>query len=215
MDLNKYGPFADIVAIIFGLAALFSTLVARAIGGIKQWTDLMGDTSPFLVLAGPRAVAVVLIAISFLTLTPSTVWFFIVLAVIAALITFVNIPRFNRDRAIYTCEVREVATDGSQAVDAKGVLKKRRLIIGSEEKLLPHAKRAFDEARKQNRGLSLCAFLGGFGSSEPYDASAAWSREELANIAKRLFTQLTWIVLAAVLALYWAAAIVEIKLRTG
>jgi hypothetical protein len=71
MFSGKYDPFATTIAIAAALFAVFSVLLMKAVGKVSQWTFLADDSPPFMVTAGARALAIALIALTFIFIDKS------------------------------------------------------------------------------------------------------------------------------------------------
>lgn len=208
--MDKYGPFVNIVAIALALIATFSTLLLKMLGNLKQWTWLISGSPSFLVTAGARIVAVVIMAITYVTINNSNyVWFEVVAALIAGF-GFWSVVRFDYLRKIHIVPIPLVGKNGQQLVDRHKKPRFENIVIGLESQMLPDAKAAFDKARKQRGGLSLVQFMGGYGSNKVNDPEALWDREILASISNKLTVTLMCIVLSAVTALFLAAFVIEV-----
>jgi hypothetical protein len=101
---SKYGPFAETIAIASALVAVFSGLLLQMVGKVSQWTWLIHDSPSFMVTAGARAVAVALIAFSFVFIDKSNYGWFAGAAVLFAVAAFVLIGRFNFLRNAHLCK---------------------------------------------------------------------------------------------------------------
>jgi hypothetical protein len=212
MDLTQYGPFATVVAVAAALIATFSLTLLKMIGDAAKWTWMVQNTPPFLVTAGARAIAVGLIAATFLSIDKTNYGLFATAAVAFGLLMVVLLAAFDRDRRLHTYAVPDLNANGSVKKDAKGRPVEKMLVIGSEATLRPEAAKAFAAARKA-KGVSLTGFLGGYGHPRVNDPETAWTREELAGIANRMTLMLVVIMLSAVMALYLAASAIEIARR--
>jgi hypothetical protein len=69
MDLDKYGPFMNVVAVASALVATFSMLLLKMFGGIQRWTWLTSGAPSFVVTAAARSVAVALMALTYIVIT--------------------------------------------------------------------------------------------------------------------------------------------------
>lgn len=117
MNLSDYGPFASIITVAAALVSVFSLLLLKAVGRVTQWTWLAHDTPPFLVTAGARALAVALIAVTFLLINKNNYLLFVTAAVIFGVLMVVLISWFDRLRRVHIYKVPQVQADGSPAVD--------------------------------------------------------------------------------------------------
>jgi outer membrane protein OmpA-like peptidoglycan-associated protein len=212
MHLSEYGSFASIIAVAAALVSVFSLLLLKAVGRVKQWTWLIHDTPPFLVTAGPRALAVALIAVTFLLINKNNYLLFVIAAVIFGVLMVVLIGWFDRLRKVHIYKVPQVQADGSPAVDRRKPLFKT-LVIGNESDMNAAAKRAFAEARRRHGGLSLIDFMSGYGATGTNNPEALWSRAQLAQISNRMTMCLMGILLCGVMALYLSASSIEVKQR--
>ncbi len=74
--MDKFGPFASVVAIAIALVAVFGTLILQMLGNLEQWTWLAGGSPSILVAAGPRMVAVAAMALTYVTINQTNyMWF--------------------------------------------------------------------------------------------------------------------------------------------
>lgn len=208
--MDKYGPFVNVVAIALALVATFSTLLLKMLGNIKQWAWLISGSPSFLVTAGARIVAVVIMAITYVTINNSNYVWFEVVAALIAVFGFWSVVRFDHLRKIHIVPIPLVGKNGKQLVDKNKNPRFENVVIGLESQLRPEAKAAFNKAIKQRGGLSLVQFMGGYGSTKLNDPEALWEREILAAISNKLTTTLMFIVLSAVTALFLAAFVIEI-----
>jgi hypothetical protein len=211
--MDEYGPFANIAALALALVALFSMLLLKSIGSVKRWTWLVDDSPSFLVTTGPRALTVVLMAIAYLTASESNQTWLIVAAVLCGVLCLVSIAYFDRTRRIHVVAVPLVGPDGAQLTDGRGRPLTENVVIGTEDDLMPVAKKALAKSRKKAGGVSLAGFMSGFGATKVNDPEALWERTLLARIGSRLSLTLTAIVLFAVLSLFLAALILDVSLR--
>jgi hypothetical protein len=213
MDLSEYGPFASIIAIAAALVSVFSLLLLKAVGKVRQWTWLIHDTPPFLVTGGARSLAIALIAATFLTINKNNYLWFILATVIIASLMVVLIGWFDRLRRIHIYKVPYVRSDGAPAVDDKGRPLFKNIVIGNESDMNATAKRAFAEARRKHGALSLTDFMSGFGAKETNNPEALWTRLQLAKISNRMTMVLMGILLCGVMVLYLSASSIEVTQR--
>ena len=215
MDWSDYGPFAATIAIVAALISCFSLLVARTFGRLCRWTWLIHSTPHFVVRAGAQVPAVVVIAMTFLTINSSNYLLFAISSVSLASATVILIWQFERKRKIHVVPIPLTASDGTHARDRNGKLLFTNIVIGKEDAMLPTPANDFAKAKERRHGLSLVAFMGGYGTSNLNDPEAVWSREHLASISSRMTMLLIAIVLTGVLAVYLAASCVEVASRSG
>ena len=209
MDLSKYGPFANVVAIASALVATFSILLLKMLGRVKQWTWLMSGTPSFLVTAGARMLAVALIAVTYVTIGKSTYLWFGGAAILAGTLGFVSVVRFDRLRRLHITSIPLVGANGKQLMDKKRRAIEQNVVIGLEDNLRPEAKVALAEARKNKGGLSVRQFMSGYGAQRVNDPESLWDSALLVNINSRLTTTLMGIILLSVMTLFWAAFTIE------
>jgi hypothetical protein len=126
MFTGKYGPFAETVTIAAALLAVFSLFLLKMVGRVSQWTWLVHDSPSFMVTAGARALAVALIALSFIFIDKTNYGGFAGGAVLFAIIMFVLIGWFDKFRKAHLCKVPLLNADGSPA-KAFGVGESRSL----------------------------------------------------------------------------------------
>jgi hypothetical protein len=208
--MEKFGPFTNIVAIASALVATFGLLLLKMLGPTKKWAWLASDTPPFLVAAGPRILAVALMAVSYIAITPSNYQWFAVAAVLIGVFGFIIVSRFDRLRKRHVVSIPLVGKRGQQLVDKKKKPVFESVVIGTEAQMRPEAKAALDEARRKKGGLSLIQFMGGYGAQKVNDPGAIWDHDLLADISSKLTTYLMYIVLAAVMALFLGALVIDI-----
>src|SRR5438309_4180694 len=174
MHVEKYGPFIDVVAVASALAATFSLFLVKSFGSLKRWTWLTSGAPSFLVSAAPRAVAVTLMAFTYVIIRKENLKWFAGAAVICGLLAFVAIAIFDRQRERHVAVIPQVAPDSTPLVDHKNDPVVHHVVVGSEATLRKDAKTAFDKARKQSPGLSLMQFMSGFGPQHLNDPNALW-----------------------------------------
>jgi len=210
--MEEYGPFANIAAVALALVALFSMLLLKTIGSVKKWTWLADSSPSFLVTAGPRVLAIALMATAYLTAKKSNQTWFVAVTIVCGVLCLVAIAYFDRQRRVHVLGIPLVGPDGTQLTDADGTPKTRNVVIGTEKDLVPAAKRALKAARAAGVGISLARFMSGYGNPVN-DPEALWDRGLLARIGSRLTLTLTGIVLFAVLTLFLAALLVDVAQR--
>lgn len=206
MSPSDYGPFANVVAVACALVATFSALMLKAFGRIARWTWLAAGSPPFLVTAAPRAVALAVMSATYISIDKSNYHFFAALAMLAGILTFLAVVRFDWLRRIHVVTIPLVGGDGRQVGEAN-------VVIGVEKAMQTEARRALAAARKNNGGLSLSDFMSGFGATRVNDPEAIWDREELERIRSKLMLSLMSALLCGVLALFWSALVVEVFSR--
>lgn len=215
MDPSQYGPFANVVTIATALVATFAMLIVKAIGRVRRWTWLAGDTAPpFLVTAGPRLVAVVAMAVTYVTIDADNYLGFAGGAFAIAILGFAAVARFDHLRKVHLCEVARVAEDGAQLLDKRGRPQADRVVVGLESEMRSEAKKALDSVRSERGGISLCQFILGYGAQRLGDPAAAWDAEILARHGSKLGRLLMYIVLSGALTLFLAALVIEIASKT-
>jgi len=209
MFSGEYGPFATTIAIAAALFTFFSVLLMKAVGRVSQWSFLANDSPPFMVTAGARALAIALIALTFIFIDKSNYRWLGVAAAICAVLMIVFIARFDRVRKTHICKVPLLDQDGGQRKGWFGSPKWHMIVIGSENDMKQQAATRY---RKFGAG-SLCKFLSGFGQNEINNAEAIWTKETLARISSKMTVLLIGILLCGVMALYFAALAVEVHQR--
>lgn len=213
IDLGRYGPFANVVAIASALVATFSMLILKAIGGAKRWTWLTAGTPSFLVTAAARVLAVAMIAVTYVTITKSNYLWFGLAAVVTGAFAFWAIVRFDRLRRLHVVGIPLVGSDGSQLQTR---FRKRprfeNVVIGLERDMVPQAQTALAKARSERGGVSLTRFISGNGGAIN-DPGAVWDTTILADVSSKLTTTLVFVFLSSVMALFWAAFVVEVYTR--
>ena len=103
--LDRYGPFSEIIAIAFFLVAAFSVLIIKMFGRTKNWTWLAGIDNSVTAAAGPRAVSVSLIAVTYLTITKDNYGLYLALSVACGILTCFSIGSFERMRSEHVRDV--------------------------------------------------------------------------------------------------------------
>jgi hypothetical protein len=209
MDISKYGPFANVVAIASALVATFSILLLKMLGRVKKWTWLMSGTPSFLVTAAARMLAVALIAVTYVIIDKSTYLWFGGAAISAGILGFAAVVRFDRLRKLHIATIPLVGPDGKPVTDKKHRALEQNVVIGLENDLRPEAKAALAEARKSKGGLSVRQFMSGYGAQRVNDPEALWDTALLVDINSRLTTTLMGIILLSVMTLFWAAFTIE------
>lgn len=209
MDLSKYGPFANVVALALALVATFSVLLLKMLGGVTRWTWLASGSVPFLVTAAARMLAVALMAVTYVTINKSNYLWFGAAAIVAAVFGFAAIIRFDRLRKLHVASIPLVGADGKQLVDKRSRPLEQNVVIGLESDLRKEAKEALANARKTKGGLSLRQFMSGYGAQRVNDPEALWDSQLLVKISSTLTTTLMYIVLFAVMTLFWAAFTID------
>lgn len=213
MQPPEYGPFVNIVAVACALVAVFSAMLLKTLGSFERWAWLVPQTPSFLVTAGPRLLAVAAMGLGYLAVDSENYRWCVAAAVAFGLAGFVCVGLFDRTRQTHVRGVPQVAQDGSPLRDSNGKTVEKQVIIGREDQLRPEAATAFHKARIE-RGISLLAFMGGYGSPVN-DPGALWSDDILVPISNRLTTLLMLIVLFAVLTLFYIALAIDAASRTA
>ena len=209
MDISKYGPFATTIAVSAALVAVFSVLLLKSVGKVSQWTWLVHDSPSFLVTAGARAIAFVLIATTFIFMDSTNYKWFVGAALIFGIATFVLIVYFDRLRKEHLCKVPILNADGSQAKTFWRQPRFEMLVIGSKKEMNSVAKKAYKGAG----AVSLCKFMSGFGSNGVNDPAAIWDMAALARISNRMTMTLMGIFLCAVMWPLFTASLIEVHQR--
>jgi len=213
MDLNRYGPFANVVALASALIATFSILLLKALGSVRRWTWLTSGSPPFLVTAAARVLAVALMAITYVTINKSNYRWFGAAAVVSGVLGFASIVRFDRLRKFHIMQIPLVGTDGKPLVDRKQKPLQENVVVGLESNLRPEAKAALAEGRKYKGGVSLRQFMSGYGAQRVNDPEALWDSALLADTSSSLTMTLMFVVLLGVMTLFWSAFTIEAASR--
>jgi hypothetical protein len=179
------------------------------LGRVKKWTWLMSGTPSFLVTAAARMLAVALIAVTYVIIDKSTYLWFGGAAILAGILGFAAVVRFDRLRKLHIATVPLVGPDGKPITDKKHRALEQNVVIGLENDLRPEAKAALAEARKSKGGLSVRQFMSGYGAQRVNDPEALWDTALLVDINSRLTTTLMGIILLSVMTLFWAAFTIE------
>lgn len=208
MSPSEYGPFANVVGAAAALVAVFGFLLLKMLGGVKRWSWLISDSPPFVVAAAPRALAVALMAVTYVTISRANYSWFALAAVTAGVLAFLSVMRFERLRKLYVVPIALVGTDGKPLQDKRGKPLFNNVVIGSEEHLRPEAAAALKSARERS-GISLRQFMSGYGSSIN-DPEALWDSGYLAGLRHGLTTSLMYVILLSVMTLFWAAFVIEV-----
>jgi hypothetical protein len=209
LQMEKYGPFVNVVAIASALVATFSMLLLRMLGSIKQWTWLTSGSPQFLVKAGPRILAVVLMGVTYVTINKANYMLFVIAAVLIGVFGFLAVGRFDHLQKLYIVQIPLVGPNGKQLVH-KNKPRFENVVIGPEAKMRPEAKTALEKARKKHGGLSLTQFMAGYGANKLNDPGALWDRDILAGVSNKLSTTLMYIILSAVMAVFLAAFVIDV-----
>jgi hypothetical protein len=207
--MSEFGPFVHIMALVAALGAVFASLVVQSIGPLERWTNLVDDSPTFLIAAGPRLLAVALIAGSYIWATTLGSEVFAVLAVLAAVLGYLAIRAFDKLRRSHVVGVPIVGSGGQQARGAKGRLRFRNVVVGSDDALTEQAKRDYRTARERHAGLSLTEFMSGYGSP-PNNPESLWPKAVLVRIQMSITGRLMQAVVAGVMTLFWAALAIDI-----
>jgi hypothetical protein len=209
VDLTRFGPFAEVVAIALALVATFSMLLLKMFGGVARWTWLGTGAPSFLVTAAARILAIALMAVTYVTISKSNYLWFAAVAVVCGLMGFIAIARFDRLRQRHVRQIPVVGPDGKQLRDRSGKPVEQSIVVGLEEDIREPAKTALVDERKKDPSLSLLKFMSGFGRN-PYDPEGLWDPTLLADIRSNLTLILMSILLFGVMVLFTSAFIIEI-----
>jgi hypothetical protein len=205
---DKYGPFTQIVGLAAILATVFSVLVLRAIGKVSQWTFLVHDSPPFMINAGAQALGIALIAGSFIFIDNSNYGWFLGASILLGVLMMALVARLDRVRKQHLCKVPEINADGSQARTFWGKDKFKMVVIGDAADMNSKAAAAY-----RKLAVSPCKFMSGYGEHGVNDPAAIWPMDILAKNSNRMTILLMGILLSAVLALFVAAAAIEVHQR--
>src|SRR3546814_6971487 len=85
----------------------------------------------------------------------------------------------------------------------------KSVVVGREDQLRSEAAAALKTARRRG-GVSLKQFMSGYGSPVN-DPAALWSENLLASISSRIFVLLMFVVLFAVLTLFIASLVIDVR----
>ena len=168
------------------LIAIFSVLLMKAVGKVSQWTFLADDSPPFMVTAGARALAIALIALTFVFIDKSNYGWFGGAAAVCGVLLIVLIGSFDRVRKAHICKVPLLNEDGTQKTGWFGGKKFQTVVIGSENNM----KTAAAANYQRLSAVSLCKFLSSYGLNEVNNAEAIWTKETLAKISSKMTLQL-------------------------
>lgn len=209
---KDYGPFATTITYAAVLITLFSALLLKAVGKVSRWTFLAGgsDYSPsFLVTAGVRALAIALIVLTFALIDKSNYLWFGGAAAACGLLMIILIGKFDEARQAHSCKVPELEVDGTVRRGWLGGKKSYVVLIGTEDEMRPDAAAAYQAAGSPG----LCKFLSGYGVHQVNNPEAIWPKQLLASISSKMNLTLMGILLFGVMALYLAAAALEVHQR--
>lgn len=211
MDISKFGPLANMVAIAACLVAVFSALLLKTVGRVAKWSWLVENTPKHVVSAPAQIVGIALIAVTYLTIDESNLLYFAGGAFIFALAGAVLILKFDQNRRSYTHNIPVVANGGVQPTDQRGQKQSYSVIIGQESKMKSAAKKAY----RAQSGISVTKFMSGYGHNEVNNPESIWSREHLADIGHRMMLLLALFMLCSVVSLDMAASAIEMQLRAN
>ena len=207
MELNDYGPFANIVAIIFALVATFSVSLVKMLGKVRRWTWLVADAPPFLVTGGARVLAVAVMAVAYITIDESNYQSYRAAPVLTGFVCLLSVVYFDRLRRRYVVQVPIVNKNGGALSGARARPRHINVVIGPEDQLFPDAARSLKSARARYGGVSLRKFMSGYGSPVN-DPQALWPMEILARIGNRLTLALLVVILFAVMTAFLSALVI-------
>lgn len=208
--MSEYGPFAPIVLLAGILVTAFSVITLKAVGRVSRWTWLIDASPPFIVTTALRAATIGLMVLAFVMLDTTNYRLFVGLAALSGLLALLLIGWFDLLRRQHTCVVPLIGENGQQALNRRGRPMSKSVVIGTVANMRPEAKAVFDE----NPGLSPCRFLSGYGVNEVNNPAAIWDQGLLARIAYKMTMILMVGLLAAIMALYLAAASLDRHLQT-
>ena len=213
MGLGRYGPFANVVVIASALVATFSVFLLKSFGRVRRWTWLTTGAPPFVVTAAARALAVALMAFTYVTISKENYRWFAGSAIVSGLLTFVSIAWFERLRTLYVAQISLVGKDGKQLFRGKTPLYEN-VVIGRESELRDQAKADLEKARRKSGGLSVLEFMRGYGATRLNDPEALWDAALLAGRRSALSITLMVTFLLGVMALFWSAFIIDVTTNT-
>src|SRR5579864_6144868 len=98
MHLEKYGPFANVVVLASALVATFSILLLKMLGRMNRWTWLASNLPSFLVTAGARALAISLMATTYVLIDKANYLWFAGAAIASGIVCFASIVSFDKLR---------------------------------------------------------------------------------------------------------------------
>lgn len=139
MDLGRYGPFANVVALASALVATFSILLLKMIGRVKRWTWLVSGTPSFLVTAAARMLAVALMAVTYVVISKSNYLWFGGAAILSGVLGFAAVARFDHLRRLHIRPIPLVGANGKPLMDKKHRVLEQNVVIGGEDNLRPNA----------------------------------------------------------------------------
>ncbi|MBK9966624.1 MAG: hypothetical protein IPP07_17785 [Holophagales bacterium] len=206
--MHQYGPFINLMSVAAALVSLFSTMLLKSVGRVSKWTWLVTETPSFMVTAGARAVAVSIMALTYVTISPSNHQLFATGAVLAGLLCAGAIWRFDLLR-------RPLLAPNGKQLTKHGIPRSRAVLIGSEAQLLTQAAAALQKAREERGGISLRQFMSGYGAQSVNDPEALWDRGLLAGIGAALSTLIMLVMLSAVVALFLGAFVIYVHGATA
>jgi hypothetical protein len=195
-----FGPLASTMLVVAALAAAWSVTLLKVFGRTSKWTWYVDNTPSQFVTTGPKVVAIVLMAGTFLLVNKANFQIFLGVALLFAIAAFSILMRLDRLRRIHVHVVKE-------AVAGVGG---RVLVIGTEENMLPAAEQAFASAKAKEPPLTLVEFMSGYGVTGLYNPEAIWPRSHLIGIAHHMAMLLTFAFLCGVVAVYVAASAITI-----
>jgi hypothetical protein len=210
MSFSQYGPFLNVVTIASALVATFSVLLLKMFGSLKRWTWLTSGAPSFIITAAARALAVALMALTYVTINKSNYRWFGAGAVLCGVVAFWAIARFERMRERHVATIPQVGADGKQLLDRKKKPVNQNVVVGTDADLREDARTALAAARKKSPGLSVRQFMSGFGPQRVNDPDALWDSNLLADIRSNMTITLMYAALLGVMALFLAAFTIEI-----
>ncbi len=213
MNLDRYGPFMNVVAAASALVATFSMLLLKMFGSVRRWTWLTSGEPPFLVTAGARALAVALMAVTYVTISKTNFGWFAGAATLCGVLGFVAIARFDRLRERHVVAIPMVGADGKPLKDRKKREVHQNVVVGLDADMREDAKAALTKARERRPGLSVPQFMSGFGPQHVNDPEALWDRALLANTRSNMTITLMCAILFGIMALFLGAFIIDVYNR--
>jgi hypothetical protein len=212
MDVNKYGPFANTIAIAGALVAVFAVLLLKMVGRSKQWSWLVDYPPTFLLTAGSRFLAIALMALTYVTISKSNYIWFALVAVMIGIIGIFMIIRFDLLRKIHVIQVVQTGPGGQPLMSETDELLYKNIVIGTEANMTKEAKKELAAARKAHGSIGIEEYMRGNGD-QINNPNALWSREILASISNKLTLYLVNIFICGVMVLFLAAFVIEVYTR--
>ena len=203
--MDDYGPFTAALAMVACLAISFGFLLTKAVGRLADWNWLSGKPPEVLQRTAVKALAIALIAFTYVKLEADNADAFLILAVLLGVLTAVLAFYLQRLVHVHVEKVPVTGHNGQQDMDDDGNPMFQPTFMGSELNMRTAARAAYRKAKKQDGSISLAQFMSGYGTP-PNNPQAIWSRYTLAAVRTRLHLFALATVLTAVMTLYVAAS---------